>query len=92
MKTAYLINTVISGALALLIATFFAQGTIAENYSDKTWVAPEFLWVLPIWGIGFLIGLFVYRSRAPGIFLFFSILVTWASIPIGISIGFELAG
>ncbi|SDJ09285.1 hypothetical protein [Salimicrobium halophilum] len=91
MKVGYLINTVISGTMAFLISTFFAQGTIAENYTDKTWVAPEFLWILPIWGLGFLIGLFVYRSKSPGIYFFVSVLVTWASIPAGIRLGFYLA-
>ncbi|WP_037985603.1 hypothetical protein [Thalassobacillus devorans] len=91
IKTSYLINTIVSGIIAILISTFFAGGTIAENYTDKTWVAPEFFVIIPIWSLGFLIGLPVYKSVSAGMYLFLSILITWASIPFGIRLGFYLA-
>ncbi|UOR12860.1 hypothetical protein [Halobacillus amylolyticus] len=91
IKTTFIINTIVSGLLAILISTFFAAGTIAENTSDKTFVSPEFLWVLPIWFAGVLAGLFIYKSKAPGMYLLTSIIITWASIPLGIRIGFNLA-
>ncbi|MGR9049647.1 hypothetical protein ACQ4XT_13560 [Halobacillus faecis] len=91
MKVAFVLNTIISGLLAILISTFFAGGTIAENYTDKTWVAPEFFVILPIWALGFLVGLLIYKSKNPGIVLFISILITWASIPLGLQWGFNLA-
>ncbi|WP_139823805.1 hypothetical protein [Thalassobacillus devorans] len=91
IKATYLINTIVSGILAFLISTFFAGGTIAENYTDETWVAPEFFVILPIWALGFLLGLLVYKSKSPGMYLFISILITWASIPFGIRLGFYLA-
>ncbi|MCA1010612.1 hypothetical protein [Halobacillus halophilus] len=91
IKPVYMINTIISGLLAILISTFFAGGTIAENYTDKTWVAPEFFVILPIWFLGALLGLMVYKSKSPGIYLFISILITWGSIPVGIRLGFHWA-
>ncbi|WP_242517684.1 hypothetical protein [Halobacillus sp. GSS1] len=91
IKVAYVLNTIFSGFIAILISTFFAGGTIAENYTDKTWVAPEFFVILPIWALGCLLGLLIYRSKVPGIYLFISILITWASIPVGIHFGFNLA-
>ncbi|MFG6117898.1 hypothetical protein [Thalassobacillus sp. B23F22_16] len=91
IKAIYLINTIVSGILAILISTFFAGGTIAENYTDKTWVSPQFFVILPIWALGFLLGLLVYKSKSPGMYLFISILITWASIPFGIRLGFYLA-
>ncbi|MDZ5712599.1 hypothetical protein [Jeotgalibacillus haloalkalitolerans] len=91
IKVAYVLNTIISGLIAALISTFFAGGTIAENYTDETWVAPEFFVILPIWVFGFLVGLFVFKSKNPVLFLIISILITWASIPIGLELGFNLA-
>ncbi|MDG5472102.1 hypothetical protein P6709_10090 [Jeotgalibacillus sp. ET6] len=90
IKVAYVLNTIFSGLIAILISTFFAGGTIAENYTDETWVAPEFFVILPIWVLGFLLGLFMYKSKNPGKFLFISILITWASIPLGVQLGFSL--
>lgn len=91
IKVAYVLNTIFSGLIAIFISTFFAGGTIAENYTDETWVAPEFFVILPIWVLGFLLGLFIYKSENPGLFLLISILITWASIPLGVQLGFYLA-
>lgn len=87
VKILYVLNTIFSGLLATFIATFFAGGGIAENYTDEKWVAPEFFAILPIWFLGFLLGLFVFKSKKPVIFLVISILITWASIPLGLEMG-----
>lgn len=91
LKIVFIINSIISGLIAILISTFFAGGTIAENYTDKTWVAPEFFVVIPIWVLGFILGLLVYKSKSPGMYVFLSVLITWASIPLGIQLGFYIA-
>ncbi|MFD2922149.1 hypothetical protein [Halobacillus naozhouensis] len=92
IKTIYIINTIISGCIAALIAGFFAAGTIAENYTDETWIAPEFFVVIPIWAIGALIGLLTFtKFFFPKLFLFASIIVTWGAIPWGLEIGRSLA-
>lgn len=90
-KVIALINLAVSGFIALMISTFFAGGTIAENYTDKTYVAPEFFVIMIIWGIGALlvVGQFLFKDKL-ALFLV-SLLVTWASIPIGVKIGFSLA-
>jgi len=38
-----IVSLLISGIIAYIISLFFASETIAENYTDKTFVAPEFL-------------------------------------------------
>ncbi|WP_227397010.1 hypothetical protein [Jeotgalibacillus aurantiacus] len=91
IKITYVLNTIFSGLIAILISTFFAGGTIAENYTDETWVAPEFFVILPLWALGFLLGLFIFRSKKPKVFLLFSIFITWFSIPFGVQLGFNLA-
>ncbi|AJD90204.1 hypothetical protein JMA_08870 [Jeotgalibacillus malaysiensis] len=90
IKVTYVLNTIFSGLIAVFISTFFAGGTVAENYTDETWVAPEFFVILPIWFLGFLLGLFIFKSKNPGMILFISILITWASIPLGVKLGFSL--
>lgn len=50
-KIIALVNLLISGFIALMISMFFAGGTIAENYTDETYVAPEFFIILVIWGL-----------------------------------------
>ncbi|MEY8752861.1 hypothetical protein [Alkalicoccobacillus gibsonii] len=73
-----LINAVPSGLLTLLIALFFASGTIAENYTDETFVAPQFFWMIPFWAIFVVIACFkrcliigiILMYLAPFIFLF----------------------
>ncbi|RWZ58656.1 hypothetical protein EQV77_06730 [Halobacillus fulvus] len=84
-------NSIISGVMVILISTFFAGGTIAENYTDKTWVAPEFFVIIPLWAIGFLLGLLIYRGKFPGLYLLFSILLTWGAIPMGVRLGAMMA-
>ena len=88
-KAIALINLFVSGVIALFIANFFASGTIAENYTDQTYVAPEFFVVLVIWGIGALFVLWLFFKNSL-LILFASIIITWASMPLGIKIGFLL--
>ncbi|CDO02613.1 sphingosine N-acyltransferase lac1 [Oceanobacillus picturae] len=86
-KIISLVNLLISGFIAIIVSTFFAAGTIAENYTDKTFVAPEFFIVLVIWGIGGLFVLLHFYKNLVSYFVF-SLIITWVSIPLGISLGF----
>ncbi|WP_096273240.1 hypothetical protein [Paucisalibacillus globulus] len=87
-KVIALINLVISGFAALMITLFFAEGAIGENYTDKTFVAPEFFIILVVWGISAIIAsIQFFKDTLP--FLFLSIFITWASIPVGIMISFS---
>lgn len=61
---------------------FFASVTIAENYSDQTFVAPEFFLISIIWIIEALIGVIIYLKFYPKYFLSFSILIIWGPLPL----------
>ncbi|TFJ91605.1 hypothetical protein [Lentibacillus salicampi] len=89
-KIIALVNLIISGFIALAVSIFFAGGAIAENYTDKTFVAPEFFIILVIWGIGALFVLIQYfKDLIP--FFVISLIFTWVSIPIGFKIGMTMA-
>ncbi|AJD90200.1 hypothetical protein JMA_08830 [Jeotgalibacillus malaysiensis] len=87
VKILFVLNSIFSVLFATFIATFAAGGGIGDNYTDEKWVSPEFFAILPIWFLGYLIGLFVFNSKKAVIFLVLSILITWASIPLGIVLG-----
>ncbi|MBC5636275.1 hypothetical protein H8S33_05460 [Ornithinibacillus sp. BX22] len=88
-KIIALVNLLISGFIALMISMFFAGGTIAENYTDETYVAPEFFIILVIWGIGAIFVLIqFYKDLIP--YFIISLIITWISIPIGIKIGYSM--
>ncbi|MFD1606153.1 hypothetical protein [Oceanobacillus luteolus] len=89
-KIISLVNLLISGFIALMVSLFFAGGTIAENYTNETFVAPEFFIILVIWGIG---AIFVWIQFFKDLIPYFviSLIITWLSIPIGIQIGFYMA-
>jgi hypothetical protein len=89
-KIIALVNLLISGFIALMVSIFFAGGTIAENYTNETFVAPEFFIILVIWGIGAIFVLIQFFKDLIPYFLI-SLIITWASIPIGIKIGFSMA-
>lgn len=87
-KVMGIFNLVISGFAALMITLFFAGGAIGENYTDKTFVAPEFFIILGVWGISAIIASIQFFKDTLT-FLFLSIFITWASIPLGILISFS---
>lgn len=76
------LHTVGSGLVAFFIATFMASGTIAENNTDNTFVAPLFLLVLVFWVIGFM-SLLIRKYRI-------SVWIMWGSIPAGMTIAFPI--
>lgn len=88
-------NIVFSGFITFFLTLFYAGGTIAENYTDKTFVAPEFLITLPIcWAIG-AIAIWRFFTKYPlknisFIMIFFINFALWLSIPIGIQLGFTI--
>ncbi|MYL31285.1 MULTISPECIES: hypothetical protein [Halobacillus] len=91
IKVSFIINSIITGIFAYYAANFFARGTIAENYSGEEIFYPEFFLTMPLWGLGVVIGLFLYTRKVPGLFLALSLLITWASIPLGINLGWNMA-
>lgn len=85
-KTVAIINAVLTGVVVILISTFFASGGIAENYTDQTFVAPEFFSILVIWGIGASLAVGMFLKNSVHLFIW-SLIITWLSIPVG----FQLA-
>ncbi|AIF45283.1 hypothetical protein [Virgibacillus sp. SK37] len=85
-----IVSLIISGILALFASLFLASGTIAENYTDKTFVAPEFFIILAIWGIG-VVFFFVQQFKAHTVFFVLSLVFMWLSVPIGFRIGIYCA-
>ncbi|MFD1412461.1 hypothetical protein [Oceanobacillus jeddahense] len=69
-QTTALVNLLITGVVAFVISLFFAQGTIAENYTDKTFVAPEFFTILVIWGIGAIFAVIQFFKDLKPIFYY----------------------
>jgi len=76
-------HTVFSGIIAFLFSAFMASGTIAENYTEDTFVAPEFFLILVFWLVGVLF--LVFRKFHA------SVKIMWLSIPIGMVIAFPIA-
>lgn len=52
-----LINAIPSFVIAFFVSSFFASGTIGENYTDSYFVAPLFFIILLVWFIGLILGL-----------------------------------
>ncbi|GGC78913.1 hypothetical protein GCM10007216_06780 [Thalassobacillus devorans] len=82
-KTATIINAVISGIVVFMISTFLAGGAIGENYTDKTFVAPEFFLIAVIWGFGALLGAMHLWKNSIYLFVV-AVILMWLSIPLGI--------
>jgi hypothetical protein len=88
-------NIILCGVLTLIISFFFAKGTIAENYTDKIFVAPEFFLMPLIWGIASLLTcLFFAKKKLANIkktkFVLIN-LALWITIPVGFVISMKLA-
>jgi hypothetical protein len=88
-------NIVFSGFMTFLITMFYAGGTIAENYTDKTFVAPEFFVTVPIcWAIGaIMIWRYSTKHSLKDMSFIMIVLINfalWLSIPIGIQLGFAI--
>lgn len=82
-KDTLTLHTLGSGIVAFFYVTFMASGTIAENYTEKTFVAPEFFLILVFWLIGVLF-LLLRKYRI-------SVWIMWISIPLGALIAFPFA-
>lgn len=81
-QKAAMICLLISGVISLMVSIFFAEGAIAENYTDKTFVEPRFFVILVIWGFGVI--LFIIQLFKDHIFLFIiSVFLMFGSTPIG---------
>ncbi|MFS0752399.1 hypothetical protein [Oceanobacillus sp. 1P07AA] len=91
MKIALIIiNLIVCGFLAFAITLFFASGTIAENYTDQTFVAPEYFFILLIWFLGVvLLWSYVYKRKIEYISypeIIFIHIIPWISLFVGIFI------
>lgn len=88
-------NTLFSGVIAVFLSIFFAEGTIAENYSGKTFVAPEFFMILLIWAIvAILVSLFFYRMKINNTSYWIILLLNfmlWLSMPFGFMVSIYFA-
>ncbi|GIO25274.1 hypothetical protein [Oceanobacillus sp. J11TS1] len=82
-KITLTLHTVFSGLIAVFLSMFLASGSIGENYTDDTFVAPIFFLIIVIWVIGVLFLAFKKFHT--------SIKVMWLSIPLGLLISFPLA-
>lgn len=82
-KITITLHTVFSGIVAFFSATFFASGTIAENYTDDIFVAPIFFLIIVFWLVGVL--LLAFRKFRT------SVKIMWFSIPAGMIIAFPIA-
>lgn len=61
-------NLLFSGFMAISISMFFAEGAIAENYTDERFVAPEFLWMIPLWVVeAILVVIYFYKKKAESV-------------------------
>ncbi|MBT2599301.1 MULTISPECIES: hypothetical protein [Oceanobacillus] len=88
MKIALIvINLIICGFLVIAITLFFASGTIAENYTDQTFVAPEYFFILLIWFLSVvLLGVYIYKRKIEHISypeIIFIHLIPWISLFVG---------
>ncbi|WP_271399364.1 hypothetical protein [Salinicoccus roseus] len=81
-------NFIFCGFITISIAFFFAEGTIAENYTNKRFVAPEFFLIVPVWIIGALLIWWYFQKNNLGNTSYTKIilisLLLWTTIPIGI--------
>ncbi|WP_139184385.1 hypothetical protein [Sediminibacillus albus] len=68
-----------------------AGAAIGENYTERTFVAPEFFVILLLWAIGAcLAGISVHKDSK--IILTALLLLTWAAIPLGFRLALYLIG
>jgi hypothetical protein len=83
-------NVVICALLTVFIAFFFASGTIGENYTGKTYVAPEFFIILPVWVIGASLVVWYFLKHKIRDTSYIKILLInlllWATIPVGVMV------
>lgn len=81
-----IINFLVSGFMAFTTTMFFAGGTIADNDTDKIFVAPGFFAVFIIWGIGAILA-FIYPFKPAKKRLYTSLIFMWGALPGGFVIG-----
>ena len=77
------IHLLITGAITILISTFFAGGAIGENFTDNPFPYPGWLLPILVWGIGAVLAL-MPKWIKPGLIisalpvLFFAVLFIFA--------------
>lgn len=85
-------NVIVSGIIIFFIMMFFVEGTIAENYTNERFVAPEFFLVFPVWVIGAVL-VWMYFStnkieETSYIKILLINLLLWGTLPLGLKIAF----
>lgn len=82
------VNLILCGFIAISISFFFAEGAIAENYTNERFVAPQFFLIIPIWVAGvFLMWQYFRKNNIDQNSYKKIILVSlslWLTIPIGV--------
>lgn len=83
-------NAIVCGLFMLLVAFFFAGGTIGENYTDEKYVAPQFFLLIPIWIVAaFFVLKYFYKNKIENnsyVAILALNFLLWAMIPIGIKL------
>ncbi|AST93701.1 MULTISPECIES: hypothetical protein [Sutcliffiella] len=83
-------NAIVCGLFMLLVAFFFAGGAISENYTDKTYVAPQFFLLIPVWLVAaFFVLMYFYKNKIENnsyVAIVALNFLLWAMIPVGIKL------
>lgn len=66
-----------------MVSLFFAEGAIAENYTDKTFVEPRFFLIFVIWCVGAIL-LFIERMKDNIVPFVISVFLMLGSLPTGL--------
>lgn len=83
-------NGIVSGIITFFIMMFFVEGTIAENYTNERFVAPQFFLVFPVWVIGAVLVWMYFSTNKIEETSYFKIilinLLLWSALPLGLQI------
>lgn len=77
------VHAIISGLIAVFLSIFFASGTIAENYTGRTFPSPGYLLIGLIWIVG---AAFLFRGNRK-----LAVRLMWSAIPVGYIAGLLLS-
>lgn len=64
------IHILLTGAVTILISTFFASGGLGENYTDNPFPNPQWLLPILVWGVGCVLS-FIKKTVIYGLIISF---------------------
>lgn len=64
------VHILLTGAVTILISTFFASGGLGENYTDNPFPNPHWLLPILVWGIGGVLS-FIKKTVIYGLIISF---------------------